>query len=584
MKKPKILIVFVWSLFVCLALQVSAQPAASGDFATLRGTVTERGTRGTPVEFASVQVLPQGAVTITNSSGEFFFPRLAPGRATIHIQFLGMEPLDTTLVLAPGRAAEVTFLMRYTSFRLDEVSVVAEESKAGQATASKISRQAMDHLQATSVSDLLQLLPGGQIANPSLATAQTFNIRNIGGNATDMNALGTTIYIDGSPLSNNANMQTLSPAISGSGSAVGGGASPNSGIDLRTLSTDNIESVEVIRGIPSVEYGDLTSGAVIIKSKAGKEPLNIRVKTDPRIYQVSAGKGFSLGEKAGSLNVSGDYAYSVTKPTESYVYYQRATAKLLYSNKFNKLSTNTSFDFSLGKDTRELNPDDQRTQSASGATDAGFRLNTNGTLNIDKGWLNNIKYTVSGNYSDKHSYNEELLGNAFAAYSMSRSDGAVLSNRPGQKVFNDAGIELTRIPASESGYYATYLPNEYFSRYDIYGDEVNLFAKVNATFSKKMGDVTHRIVTGADFKTDGNLGDGKIYDLKNPPYRVLSSENSSPRPRKYADIPFVTQFGIICRGKPELANRKERIEPSGRSEVRQRRRQADCSPEVKCLL
>ncbi len=546
MKKPKIPIVFVWSLFVCLALQVSAQPAAHDDFASLRGVVTEMGTRGTPVEFASVQVFPQGAVTITNSSGEFFFPRLAPGKATLRIQFLGMEPLDTTLVLASGKAVAVVFQMRSTSFRLDEVSVVAKESEAGQATASKISRQAMDHLQATSVSDLLQLLPGGQIANPNLTSAQTFNIRNIGGNASDMNALGTTVYVDGSPLSNNANLQTLSPAISGSGGAVGGGASPNSGIDLRALSTDNIESVEVIRGIPSVEYGDLTSGAVIIKSKAGKEPLNIRAKTDPRIYQLSAGKGFSLGEKAGSLNVSGDYAYSVTRPTESYVYYQRVTAKMLYSNKFNKLATNTSFDFSLGKDTREKNPDDQRTQSASGATDAGFRLNTNGTLNIDKGWLNNIKYTVSGNYSDKHAYNEELLGNAFSAYSMSRTNEAVLSNRPGQKVFDATGKELTRIPSSESAYYATYLPNEYFSRYDIYGDEVNLFAKLNATFSKKTGDVTHRIVTGADFKSDGNLGEGKTYDLKNPPYRILSSENSSSRPRKYSDIPFVTQFGVYA--------------------------------------
>jgi hypothetical protein len=53
----------------------------------------------------------------------------------------------------------------------------------------------------------------------------------------------------------------------------------------------------VIRGIPSVEYGDLTSGAVIIKSKAGKEPLNIRVKTDPRIYQASAGRGSAWVKK-----------------------------------------------------------------------------------------------------------------------------------------------------------------------------------------------------------------------------------------------------------------------------------------------
>ncbi len=98
-----------------------------------------------------------------------------------------------------------------------------------------------------------------------------------------MNSMGTAIVIDGAPpLSNNANLQTLSPAISGGGGSIGGGSSPNSGLDIRSISTDNIESVEVIRGIPSVEHGDLTSGAVIIKSKAGREPLTIRLKTDPQ--------------------------------------------------------------------------------------------------------------------------------------------------------------------------------------------------------------------------------------------------------------------------------------------------------------
>lgn len=549
MKKPKIQSAFALFLLICLSLQLSAQSAVN-NYAALRGVVTEKGSHSQAVEFATVQVLPQGALTTTNSNGEFSFERLSPGKVSVRIQFLGMEAIDTTLILVAGKASQEHFYMNYSSFRLNEVSVVAQESKAGQATASNISRQAMDHLQVTSVSDLLQLMPGGQIANPDLSVAKSFNIRNISGSVnkegtagTEMNSLGTAIYVDGSPLSNNANLQTLSPSISGGGASVSGGSSPNSGLDLRMLSTDNIESVEVIRGIPSVEYGDLTSGAVIIRSKAGKEPLNIRFKTDPRIYQMSAGKGFSLGEKAGNLNVSGDYAYSVSEPTESYRYYQRATAKVLYSNVFKNLSSNTSLDFSLGKDTREKNPDDMRNQLASGSQDMGLRLNTNGTINVNKGWLNNIKYTLSGNYTDKHSYKEELLGNAFSAYSMSRTDGASLSNRPGQKVYDINGTELTNIPDSEGSYYATYLPNEYFSKYDIYGKEINLFAKVNATFSKRIGNISNRIVVGADYKIDGNVGDGKVYDLANPPFRS-GDANSSPRPRKYSDIPFVSQLGV----------------------------------------
>lgn len=536
---PALVLFFVMSFCANMAM-------AQQNYATLRGVVVERGTDNVPVEFATVQLLPQGSFTTTNSKGEFTFERLSPGKINLKIDFLGMETLDTTLQLAAGSVNTITFKMQHSSFRLEEVSVVAQESKAGKATASNISRQAMDHLQTSSLSDIMQLLPGGVTINPSLSTAKVFTIRGGGGSAGAMNSMGTSIIVDGSPLSNNANMQTLSPAISGGGSAVSGGSSPNSGLDIRSISTDDIESIEVIRGIPSVEYGDLTSGAVIIKSKAGKEPLTVRFKTDPRIYQTSVSKGLSLGEGKGNLNVSGDYAYSVSDVTESYAYYQRATAKALYSNLFGNLSSNTSLSFSFGKDTREQNPDDQRNQLETGAKDVGIRFNTNGTWNVNKGWFNNVKYAVSGSYRDKHSYRQELLGNAFAAYSMSNTDGAVLSNRRGQRVYDINGNELTNIPSSESSYYATYLPNEYFSRYDIYGKEVNVFAKVNATFSKRSGNVTNRIIVGADFKTDGNLGDGKVYDLEAPPYRSLSSENSSPRPRKYSSIPFINQVSAYA--------------------------------------
>ncbi len=549
--KKLVLLVSALFLMTGFCTGLSAQSTGQGNYATLKGVVLEKGTTATPVEFATVQVLPQGSVVTTTSKGEFIFERLSPGKVNVKIQFLGMEGIDTTFNLVSGSVTQLTFHMRYSSFRLNDVTVVATESKAGQATASNISRQAMDHLQARSLSDIMQLLPGGVTTNSDFSTAQNFSIRTILNDKSkpasyNMNSMGTAIIVDGAPLSNNSNLQTLSPSINGGGGVVAGGSSPNSGLDIRSISTDNIESVEVVRGIPSAEYGDLTSGAVIVRSKAGKEPLTVRFKTDPSIYQTSVSKGISLGENRGSLNLSGDYAYSTSEQTESYAYYQRLTAKALYSNTFKNLTSNTSFDLSLGKDTRERNPDDMRTQLETGAKDLGLRFNTNGTWNINKGWLNNLKYTVSASYRDKHSFNQELLGNAFSAYSMSNTDGAVLSNRPGQKVYHMNGTELTNIPSSESSYYATYLPNEYFSRYDIYGKEINLFAKVNATFSKRIGDITNRIVVGANLTTDGNIGDGKVYDLKNPPYRVATASNSSPRPRKYSDIPFINQIGLFA--------------------------------------
>lgn len=530
----------LWALFLALPLQGIGQDLKN--YSSIEGIVVEKGDNKAPVEFATVQLLPSGMLTTTNAQGTFTFPRVASGKMNLIIHFLGMNTIDTSFVLTEGRKLELRLEMEASSFRLTEVTVVATENKAGSATASNISRQAMDHMQTSSIANLMQLLPGGVIENPDLSSSNYITLRTI--TPSSMNSLGTAIIVDGAPLSNNANLQALSPSIEGATGAVGGGASPSTGIDVRTISPDNIEAVEVIRGIPSAQYGDLTSGIVNIRSKAGKEPLNIRFKTNPQTYQVSAGKGMNLGGNAGSLNISADYAYNVTDPTESYAFYQRATVKALYSNRFwNIWSSNTSFDVAYGKDTRKLNPDDQRTQTASGAQDITFRLNTNGTININKRWLTNLQYVVSGSYADKHSFKEELLGNAFAPYATARTDGAVTSNKPGQKVYDIYGNEITRISPDDPSAYTTYLPNEYFQHYDIYGKEVNVFAKLTANFNKGFRKGNSRTLVGIDFQTDGNLGDGKVYDQATPPLRS-SNANSSPRPRAYKDIPFVNQVGV----------------------------------------
>lgn len=39
-------------------------------------------------------------------------------------------------------------------------------------------------------------------------------------------------------------------------------------MDFRSYSPENIESLEVLKGVVLAEYGDLTSGAVLVKTKA----------------------------------------------------------------------------------------------------------------------------------------------------------------------------------------------------------------------------------------------------------------------------------------------------------------------------
>ena len=560
---------FVMMLPVALSAQQSKD---AGKYAQIKGVVTMESAQGEPVGFATIHLSPQDVYTTTELDGSYNLKNVEPGKTNISIQFVGMETIDTLVTLSAGKVHTFNFVMQETNFRLSEVTVLAEQSKAGESTASNISRQAMDHLQANTVKDVMQLLPGASIQNSNMAVANNIYIRTIAPESNsrsattassdahaNMNSLGTAIIMDGAALSNNANMQVLSATVSGVNSNVGVGSSPAGGYDLRAISTDNIESVEVIRGIPSAQYGDMTSGAVIIKTKAGKEPLRVKLHINPYTYSAAVSKGLQLGGKGGALSLGGDYAYDARQQELSHQYYQRFTLRGLWSKTFGEnLTANTTLDLKYRKDTREQNPDDERSQLALGAKEIGFRFNTNGTLlTPNAGWLKRLNYTVSFSYDNKHSYRQSMLSNAFAPYLMSTVDGTVISNRPGQKVYDKDGNEITNVSAAEQGYYGTYLPYSYFSRYDIYGEEINFQASLKANFNKRWENSYNNLLVGADFKTDGNVGKGTVYDITTPPNST--SGDAGWRPRAFKDIPFINQLGIYVEdvfshnfGKHEL--------------------------------
>lgn len=538
--------VFIALLFT-LFMPITSNAQNSGNKFEIRGTVyaeTENKEKE-KLEFAVVSIPEYMIGTASDENGKFTLSNVPSGKAKLSVRYVGKIDLDTVIIV--DRNLDLTLVMKEENFRLTEVVVTAVNSQAGQSTASKISRNAIDHLQATNLSDLMALLPGGLTSNQNLNEAKQITIRNApSSTATEnINAFGVSIIQDGSPISNNANFQALSPIASGGTGALSGGASPSAGLDVRLISTDQIESIEVIRGIPSVQYGDLTSGAIIINSKAGRTPLNVKVKANPNVYEISASSGFSLGEKKGSLNVGGDYAHNINKITHSYNTYQRSNIKILYSNFFfNRLTNNTSIDLTYGADRRKLNPDDVDTKTQSKGDNMGARLATNGTWAINKPWLTNIKYSGSASYTAKKSFFSKQYASATSSYSMTTTDGAVLSNKPGVDIFDKDGNKITNIPVGEESLYAVALPATYIGRYDIDGKEVNAFAKLTANLHKKLGNTNHSIMLGADFKTDGNVGDGKTFSPTTPPFK--GTDNVGFRPRTYKDIPFVHQLGLYA--------------------------------------
>ena len=550
MKKRKLCVTAALSLLLSgiTSLPLHAQSHEKGSISGKIHELDEKEKR-IPLGYATLYFPDYGIGTTSDENGRFNMTNVPMGKARVQVMYVGKVTIDTLVNV--NRDLTLDFTLQNENFNLKEVTVTATQNRAGRSTASNISRQAMDHLQATSLNDLLSLMPGGVSQNSALNSSQQINIRQIAGNSSHeeaLNALGTAIIRDGAPISNNSNLSAMNPSVSGGASAMSGGASPSGGVDVRSISTENIESVEIIRGIPSVEYGDLTSGAVIVHTKAGREPLRVKAKANPNVYQISMGTGYELGKDKGALNVSADYAYNTNDPKATYQHYQRATGKVMYSNTFfhNKLRSNTSLDFIYGKDTRDRNPDDESMQTTSEGRDVGFNLNTNGTWNINKGWLQNIRYVLSGNYTDKQSFFETAYGSASAPYSMTTTDGAILSNFKGQHIFDAEGNQITNFGSEDANHYAVFLPSSYIGHYEIDSREVNAFAKLTATLFKQSGRVNNRILLGFDFKTDGNVGKGKTFDPTSPPFRNQTSKNSSYRPRPYKDIPFIHQFGAFA--------------------------------------
>ena len=479
---------------------------------TIEGFVKEQKT-GKPIAMATVQVKELGVSTMTDERGHYIFIDLIAGKSTISVQFLTMVGKEKELHLTANNTYQADFDLDENILALKEVEVVASESKSGGATASVISQKAIEHLQATSLADVLQLLPGGLATNPDFSNVNKTAIRQI--NANNMGSLGTAVLINGAPVSNNANLQVLNPASSGANASFS--TSTGSGTDLRQISADNIESIEVIRGVPSVEYGDLTNGAIIVKTKAGQTPFQLKARVNPTLNQLWFGKGFSLGKKAGNLNADLDYTKSFSDQRFAYDAYNRLTGSLMYSNTFFKdkpLFTSTSFSYAMNLDELKQDPDDAQTLTENRAKDNAFRFTSNGKWNLNQKFVRVLQYNISANYAVQKGYQQSLISNYI--YPMS-----------------DAMNDTTKV--------GQYVPSEYLSKVWIEGKPFNLFAKITNSFYLKSGAFNHRFLMGGEWRTDANYGDGKSFDQSRPP---RLSGNNSIRPFSYQDIPALNQLAF----------------------------------------
>ena len=215
-----------------------------------------------------------------------------------------------------------------------------------------------------------------------------------------------------------------------------GGSGGGTGVDLRQISADNIESVEVISGVPSAEYGDLGSGMVKVTTRKGRTPVQATFSVNPRTYDVSVSKGIGIGE--GVLNISGQWTRATQKLTSPYTSYTRRGFTAEYSRTFaRKLRLEAGVTGNLGGMDSKDDPDafsEEYTKAHDNLLTPHLKL----TWMLSKSWVTNLSLEGSVYYHD---------------------------NQTHEHLYNSYGSSQPAVHAEELGYFlATALPPT-FSRY-----------------------------------------------------------------------------------------------------------------------
>ena len=426
--------------------------------------------------------------------------------------------------------------LRQNATALGEVVVTARASD-GPVTSSIIGRDAMTHLQPNSIADLMELLPGGYAKDPNMGEANTITLRETGtmgaygaitkNNNYSISSLGTQFMVDGVPISTDANLQ-YSPLSdtqsSASSSTVENNRNiTNRGVDMRSISTDDIESVEVVRGIPSVEYGNLTSGLINIKKIRRAIPLTARFKADGYSKLFSLGKGLHLdGEGNSILNVDLGYMDSKIDPTDNFENYKRVTGALRYTLRGDrkekiKWQWNSAFDYSGSFDDSKSDPDINYGRVDEYKSSYSRLALTNGfNVKMPKSWFKELDVnTLVSLQLDRLRQTRLVAPQRYGIVPLSWSDG-------------------------ENEAQAVYA--EYTAHYLCDGKPFNAYVKVKGVMGFKTPYTLHTIKVGANWDLAKNFGRGQVYDMHHP----LSVSGWSSRPRKYSDIPSLQNFSLFA--------------------------------------
>lgn len=484
-------------------IHVSAQRTVS-----ISGVVTSK-TTGAPVEFATVVLERTGQWSVADAKGVFKISGVQLGANILTVSCLGYVDDKRDLDITKD-VAGLKIVLLDDNLSLESAVVTAQENSNSATTSRLIDRTALDHVQVMNVSDISSLLPGGSTTNPLLTSDQQFNIRGVSTEAGN-SSFGTAVEVDGVRLSSNASF-----------AGADGTRTALRGVSTNNIASSNIESVEVITGVPSVEYGDMSSGVVKINTRKGKTPYTVTMSTSPNTKQMSFSKGFGLGSSRsgssrGVLNTSLEHAKSVSDQMSPYTSYDRNQLSLIYSNTFSKgvfaaapLRFSTSVTGNLGGLDDSADPD-RLLESYTRTRDNALRANLTADLLLSKPWITNVEFTGSAAYSDK-------LSRVNTFYHNSTSTSVLHQTAEGYYMAD-------QIPAG-SWYNVMVLDDK----------PLTIKLALKANWAHNFGKVNNKVKIGGDWTADKNYGVGQ--------YSEEPATAPTYREYRYCDIPVMSNLAV----------------------------------------
>jgi TonB dependent receptor-like, beta-barrel/TonB-dependent Receptor Plug Domain len=529
---------------ICLGLLLTMF-LGSLSAATVRGYV--RNYNGNmPIKEALVAIEPQKgttftAQTMTDRDGFFEFKEVPEGTYKIagmkecfysnslfdfYVTGEGLYNVKVKLIENPNGKDDMSYCFMIGGIEVEAAGrdIMPEEI----ATTRKIDSGEIDHLQASNLGDVLTLVPGVEKSGQmGLAKQQNIGLRKVKRSDQSLygfESFGTSIVVDGNEISGDMKMAGY---VSGTGD--------QSGTDLRTIPADNIESVEVITGIPSVEYGNFTDGVVKVETKKSSVNRRFKAKINPDTKGFSYNGGHKFNEET-VFNYHVNYSYSERDLREIGDEYQRLYGSANLNQKFfdNKLQSNLGLTYTRIFDDKEPN-DEYRMQN----TNRGFR--TSGKLDLKYKTDNNVSYEMFAglDYKKQDEVKQKMVTDQLFlpmdadVSSIDQSYCTVIPIFDTVYVADTDTIDYIDSALMVYPYNATISEN---------GQEWDVSFKLKRKSSFDLGDTKNKLLYGFEADYEKNTGEGVLIDSTFNYY----GKESTKRSFSFNDYPANVKFSLYA--------------------------------------